>query len=198
MFVTTAFAATNGALAARTQATAGTVVPHAGSEETFPPFDGTLFPSQLLWLLISFLAFYFFLKRVVIPHIAGTLEDRRGQIAGDLDKAAQLKGEADAAVAAYEQALAEARADAGKIAGKARDEAKAAADAERKMIEAGLDKKLAEAEARIAGIKSTALKDVGAVAEESAALIVQQLLGAAPSKGDIAAAVKAVNGQGLS
>ena len=87
----------------------------------FPPFDARPFPSQLLWLAITFGLFYLFLKKVVLPRIGGILEDRRDRIAQDLDQAARMKGEADAAVAAYEQELAEAKAKANAIGQQARD-----------------------------------------------------------------------------
>src|SRR5690606_7845773 len=102
----------------------------------FPPFEPTFFPSQLLWLAITFGLFYLFLQRVVMPRIGGILEVRRDRIAQDLDQAARLKDEADAAVAAYQQELAEARNKAGQIGQSARDSAKQEAEAERKRIEA--------------------------------------------------------------
>ena len=104
-----------------------------------------------------------------------------------------MKGEADAAISAYEQELASARSKAGQIGQEARDTAKAEAEAERKGSEASLEKKLAAAEARITSIKDAAMKDVGAIAEETATLLVEQLVGKA-AKADIAAAGKAVKG----
>jgi F-type H+-transporting ATPase subunit b len=127
----------------------------------------------------------------MLPRMAAIIETRQQRISGDLENAARLKDEADAAIAAYEQALAEARARAHEIGQKARDEAKAKADAERRDLEAGLESRLAEAETRVASVKQAVLKDVGAVAEETAALIVERFLGQAPAKADIAAAVKA-------
>ena len=120
-----------------------------------------------------------------------TLETRSGRISADLDQAARLKEETDAAVAAYEQGLAEARANANAIGQKARDEAKAKAEAARKDVEAGLEKKLAEAESRIATIKAGAMKDVGAIAETTASAILEHLVGKA-DKAEIASAVKSV------
>src|SRR5690554_2149411 len=84
-------------------------------EPTFPPFDTSTYASQLLWLAITFGLFYLFLNKVVLPRIGGILEVRSGRIAQDLDEAAKLKEEADAAVAAYEQELADARAKANAI-----------------------------------------------------------------------------------
>ena len=193
MFVTSAYA--EDAVPAATgegQTTAGTAVPAEGGhgKAVFPPFDPATFSSQLVWLAITFGLFYLFLKKVAMPRIASILDVRSNRIAQDLDQAAKLKGEADTAVAAYEQELAEAKINANSIGQKARDEAKAEADAARKDVEAGLEKKLVEAEARIATIKASAMKDVGAVAETTATAILESLVGKA-DKGEVAAAVKA-------
>jgi F-type H+-transporting ATPase subunit b len=199
MFVTTAHAeeaapaAQSGTATSPDAAHAGTEVPSAGGHETFPPFDAATYPSQLLWLAITFGLFYVFLKKAVVPRIGGVLEERSGRITADLDRAARLKDEADAAVAAYEQELAEAKARANTIGQEARDAAKAEAETARKSVEAGLEAKLAEAESRIATIKSAAMKDVGAIAENTAAAIVERLLGKA-DKADVAAAVKSAAG----
>ena len=159
--------------------------------EVFPPFDSSTYASQVVWLAITFGLFYLFLKRVIVPRLGGILETREARIAGDIEQAAKMKTEADAAIAAYEQELAEARANANTIGQQARDEAKAEAEAKRKSVEEGLEQKLSEAEARVAKIKDAAMKDVGAIAEDTAAAIVSALGGKA-AKADIASAVKSV------
>jgi F-type H+-transporting ATPase subunit b len=161
----------------------------AHAESGFPPFETSTYPSQLLWLAITFGLFYLFLQKVVLPRIGGVLEVRRDRIAQDLDQAARMKEEADASVAAYEQELAEARNKANTIGQSARDKAKADAEAERKAAEADLETKLTGAERRIASIRDAAMSDVGAIAEETASAIVEQLLG----KSDKAAIKAAVN-----
>lgn len=187
MFVAPAFAAEE------TEAHTEAGGDHAASA-SFPPFDSSTFPSQLLWLAITFGLFYLFLKRVVMPRIGGILEVRSDRIAQDLDQAARMKEEADAAIAAYEQELADAKTKANTIGQGARDAAKAEAAAERKQVEASLDARLAEAEARIALIKDAAMSDVGQIAEDTAGAIVQQLIGAKADKAAVAAAVKATRG----
>ncbi|MFC3208825.1 MAG: F0F1 ATP synthase subunit B [Mesorhizobium sp.] len=170
----------------------GTEVPaNAAHESSFPPFDPATFASQIFWLAITFGLFYLFLKRVVMPRLAGIFDTRSSRIAQDLDQANRLKGEADAAVAAYEQELAEAKANANTIGQQARDTAKAGAESSRKKIEAELEAKLADAESRIASIKASAMKDVGAIAESTAGAILEQLVGNS-DKAAVAAAVKSV------
>lgn len=189
MFVAPAFAQeSNGDHQLQTELAVET---HEGTG-VFPPFDSTHFASQIVWLAITFGLFYLFLKKVLVPRIGGIIETRNGQIAQDLEEAARMKAEADAAVAAYEQELADAKAKANAIGQQARDAAKADAEAERKKVEAELESKLAGAEARIALIKDEAMRDVGQIAEDAASAIVQQLVGSAADKSAIAAAVKAV------
>ena len=159
----------------------------------FPPFDPSHFPSQILWLAITFGLFYLFLKKVVLPRIGGILEVRSDRIAQDLEQAARMKGEADAAVAAYEQELAEAKANANAIGQKARDGARADADAERKRVEAELEQKLVAAEANIASIKAKAMGEVGGIAEDTATEIVRELVGGNVDRAGISAAVKAAS-----
>lgn len=197
MFVTTAYAlsataaegaaATNAAEATHTE----TGVPH---KESFPPFDPSHFPSQLLWLAITFGIFYYLIAKVVTPRLGGIIAVREGRISADLAEANRMKIEADAAVAKYEQELAEARAKAQAIAAQARDTEKAKANAERTALEADLAKKIAGAEASIAEIKTRALSEVETVAQDTAAEIVEQLTGVSVTKADAASAVKAAKG----
>ena len=160
-----------------------------GGGNNFPPFDSSTFTSQLLWLAITFGLLYYLMAKVALPRISGILEVRSDRIAQDLGEAERLKDESDAAIAAYEQELAEARSSAHGIAQEARDKAKAEADAERSKVEAGLANKLAKAESRISDIKQEALKDVNAIASETAELLVSQLIGGKASKSEITKAV---------
>lgn len=167
-----------------------TGVAHGEESGIFPPFDASTFPSQVLWLAITFGIFYLIMSKIIVPRVGSILETRHDRIAQDLDEAARLKTEADTAISTYEQELADARTKGHAIAAEARDAAKAKADAERLKIEESLNGKIAAAETRIAGIKDKALADVGAIAEETAAAVIEQLIGGKTTKTEIAAAVK--------
>ncbi len=157
----------------------------------FPPFDSSTFPSQILWLVITFGLFYLFMQRVVLPRIASILETRRDRIAQDLNEANRLKEEADQAFAAYEQDLADAKGKAHEIAQAARDSAKADADAERSKLEAEVTEKIEKAEAEIAEVTKKALAEVDTIAADTTSAIVKQLIGGTVTKASANAAVKA-------
>ncbi|MCE9649974.1 MAG: F0F1 ATP synthase subunit B' [Parvibaculum sp.] len=137
--------------------------------ETFVP--------QLVWLAIVFLVLYVLMARIALPRIGSVIEGRRERILSDLDQAAQSKAQTDAAIAAYEKALAEARAKAHGIAQATRDALAAETERKRLDIEGKLNEKIAAAEAAIKATKQTALGNVRTVAVDVAGAIVSQLLG---------------------
>jgi F-type H+-transporting ATPase subunit b len=188
MFVTAAFAQEH---AAGTAGEVAAEVAVAADEHgyQFPPFDSTTFASQLFWLAITFFVLYFVIARVAVPRIATILADRRGRIAADIETAERMKAESEAAGAAYEKSLAEARAGAGVIAEQARAEARAAAEAERGKVEGQLNRKLAAAEAEIAAIKARAVSEVGTIARDAASAIVKALVDAEPAAREVDEAV---------
>ncbi len=152
--------------------TAGTEQPE---HKSFPPFDATHFASQLFWLAVTFLVFFWLITKVVVPRISGILANRQGRISADIAEAERAKESTEKAAAAYEKQLADARAGAFRIAEEARGKAKAEADVTRAKIEADLNQKLAAAESRIGDIKAKALADVGAIAGEAAEAVVKSL-----------------------
>jgi F-type H+-transporting ATPase subunit b len=161
----------------------------AAEHGTFPPFDPSTFGSQLFWLAVTFGLLYYIMKRAALPRIARILEERKDRIADDFAEAERLRQETDEAIAAYEQALAEARQKAHRIAQSARDAAKEEVDGEREELEAGLDEKVRAAEARIAEVKESALAEVDGIAREAAAAMVEVLIGSGAKAGEIAGAV---------
>jgi F-type H+-transporting ATPase subunit b len=146
---------------------------------------------QLIWLVITFGVLYLLMKWVALPKIGSVIEMRQGRIAGDLEAADKLRRETQEAIAAYEQALAEAKARAHGIAQEARNRLKDEVAAERTALERDLSAKSAEAEAQIHQAKVSALKEVNAVASDTATEIVRRLIGIAPTKPEVSAAVAA-------
>jgi F-type H+-transporting ATPase subunit b len=164
-------------------------VSHSETGGVFPPFDTQTFPSQLVALVIAFVLFYALLAKVALPKVGAVIDNRQKRIADDFAEADRLKTESEAAVVAYEKALADARSRAQAIAAKTRQEQAAQAEAARKSLEDKLHGQLAEAEKTIAATKRTAMTNVRAIAQDAAAAIVEQLLGKAPSEQALAEAV---------
>lgn len=172
--------------------THATTEAHGGEDHAgvFPPFDPATFPSQLLWLAISFGALYLLMSRVALPRISGILDNRKALIDGDLAAADAARLKTDAAIAAYEAALAAAKSKAQGIANESRNAIQADLAAKRTAVEADLSGKVTEAEARIAATKAEALTHVDEIAAETAQSVVTQLIGDIPTESVRAAVAK--------
>src|SRR5713226_2393340 len=164
-------------------------IPPSEHGRKFPPFDAQSFASQLLWFALTFIALYLLMSRVALPRIGSILEERRRRIADDLAQAQRLKGESDAAIAAHEKALSEARNRAQTLANETRAKASAAAEARRREVDAKLHAHIAEAEKTIAEKRLAAMGNVRNIASEAAGAIVERLTGISPASEEVAQAI---------
>jgi F-type H+-transporting ATPase subunit b len=162
-----------------------------GHKAPFPPFQKDTFASQLVSLLVAFVALYLIVSRIALPRVGSLLDARQNAIEGDLAAAQKLKDESDAALKAYESELAAARSRAQAISAETREKLNAAAEAQRKTLEEQLSVKLAEAEKTIASTREAAMSNVRGIAAEAAAAIVQRLTGLMPDGKAVDSAVDA-------
>jgi len=160
-----------------------------GHKAPFPPFQKETFASQLVSLLIAFVALYLIVSRFALPRVGKTIDDRQAKIEGDLAEAQKLKEQSDGALKAYESELAAARARAQAISNETREKLNAASEAERKSLEERLSHKLADAEKTIASTRQRAMTNVRGIATDTAAAIVQRLIGLAPDSKSVEHAV---------
>jgi F-type H+-transporting ATPase subunit b len=162
-----------------------------GHKAPFPPFQKDTFASQLVSLLVAFVALYLIVSRIALPRVGSLLDERQNKIEGDLAEAQKLKDASDGALKAYETELAAARARAQAIGTETREKLNAAADTERKTLEERLSVKLAEAEKTIASTREAAMSNVRAIAADAATAIVQRLAGVKPDGKSVKKAVDA-------
>jgi F-type H+-transporting ATPase subunit b len=167
-------------------------IPAAEHGRGFPPFDSQSFASQILWLALTFIALYLLMSRLALPRVQGILDARSRRIDEDVGQAQALKEQSDAALAAHEQALNEARARAQALANERRERAVAAAEARRREVEAKLNAHIGEAETSIAEKRTAAMVNVRGIAAEAATAIVERLTGKAPTSEQVSEAVSTV------
>ncbi|HXQ84442.1 MAG TPA: F0F1 ATP synthase subunit B' [Xanthobacteraceae bacterium] len=162
---------------------------HPAGHGAFPPFQSEHFPSQLLWLAVCFVLLYALMSRIALPRIGSILAERSRLIRDDLKAAESFKEQSDAAHAAYDKALADARARAQSIASSTRQRQASEAQAAQKLLEAQLHERLAAAEQSIAATRAAAMGNVRTIAADTASAIVERLIGKAPTAHEVAAAL---------
>ena len=103
----------------------------AGGEHaaSFPPFDASLFPSQIFWFVLTFGVLYVIVSTFIVPSVSGVLATRAKTLKTDLDEAAQKGADAQSAREAMEKAVAKARAEARAMIDAARADMQAKLDA---------------------------------------------------------------------
>ncbi|MEO8557537.1 MAG: F0F1 ATP synthase subunit B' [Rhodospirillales bacterium] len=160
--------------------------------EGLPQLDPKSFAPQLIWLAITFIALYIAMSRVVLPRIGNTIMRREEKIVSDLDRAQALRNEATNVLAAYEQAMADARGEAQGIV-RAASEAMAAESAKRGAeMGAKVAQQIKGAETRIAAARSQALDQLRQVAGDVALAAVAKLTDTKPDADRVKSAVDRV------
>jgi F-type H+-transporting ATPase subunit b len=159
-----------------------------------PQLDFGTFPNQIFWLLVTLIVIYFVLSRVALPRIGSVLAERKGTITNDLAAAEELKQKAVEAEAAYQTALATARAEAAKIVAQAKADIQKDLDKATAKADADIAAKTAESEASIAETRAGAADAVKAVARDTVEALVAALGGAVDAKALTAAVTARLKG----
>lgn len=161
-------------------------------EAGMPQFDFSTFPSQIFWLAVTITALFFLLNKMVVPRVSGILTEREDKISGDLSKAEELKAETEEAIATYEKALAEARAQAQEVMKETADAISKMSEEKNAEVSARLATQIQEGEKKIQQAKSEAMGDIRSIVEQTAVAAVDKLAGVSPAEADLAKAVDAV------
>jgi len=140
-----------------------------------PQLDITTWPSQLFWLVVTFVIGYVLISSLVAPSISSVLENRSTKISDDLETAKKAQYNSKEVYTSYEETLSEARSQAAIAAAKALEEAKA----ETASRDAAINKKLAasakKAEARLSKMRDEALSSLEDLATETSQKIIAEL-----------------------
>ena len=155
-----------------------------------PQLDPSLFPTQLFWLFVTFLALFLVAWKVALPRITEVLDARQTRIDGDLEKAQALKSEAEEVMAAYEKTLAAATTEAqdihrGMVQSLTAERTRRQEDLSRKLSE-----QTREAESRIAGEKQRAVENIRDAALDVVQSATNRLIGVDVAEADADRAIR--------
>ena len=155
-----------------------------------PQFEFQHWFGQIVYLIFLFALLYFLIAKVFAPRLRRVFDEREQTISGAIATARQVQaeaaGQAEAAKAEVEAARSSSRATAAAAKARVAEDANARAAAEEAVVNA----RIAEAEAAIGKTRDAAMTNVGAIASDTAAAIVERLTGKAPTAAEATAAVK--------
>ena len=156
-----------------------------------PQLDPASFPSQLFWLAVCFGTMLLVLSVLVLPRITRTLATRQDHIDADLEAAESLRADAQAALAAYDAALQQARNNALALAQNMRAEIQAETDRQKAELDTRLAEEAQKADATLKAARDTALAGLDAAARDVVGDVMQAVGLGAPGDSEIDAALKA-------
>jgi F-type H+-transporting ATPase subunit b len=154
-----------------------------------PQLDVSTFAPQLIWLAISFIALYLLMSRLGLPRVDAIIEARRKRLDDDLARAAAMKAEAEAVIAAYQRTLAEARAQAQATIKERTDRFAAEAAGRQRQLAEALAEQTRAAEREIGAAKERAFTEIRNVAVDVARSVTEKLTGSAADEAKLAPAV---------
>jgi F-type H+-transporting ATPase subunit b len=154
-----------------------------------PQLDFSTFPTQLFWLAVTFIILYVLMKWLALPRLAAAIEGRRNRLDDDLARAARLRSEAEAVIAAHQKALTAARAEAQTRMRETSEQlALEAADRQRQITEA-LTRQIVAAERDIAAARARATSELRGVVVDVAQSVAEKLAGVPVDQQTVAIAV---------
>jgi F-type H+-transporting ATPase subunit b len=156
-----------------------------------PQLNPANFPSQLFWLVVSFITLYFMLFGVALPRVEQVMQARDGRISWDISKADELRNESNALLANVDRLLDRTRAQAQEIVTRTSGEGQAAAKMLMARFESDIERRTRESEQRVLSAKNKALAELGQSAVEITQDLSQRLAGVSIEPSRVAAAVEA-------
>ncbi|MCI0601295.1 MAG: F0F1 ATP synthase subunit B' [Beijerinckiaceae bacterium] len=170
-----------------------TEVPGGGhGDAAFPPFDPVNFTPMLVWLALTFGALYLLMAKVALPRVQDILQSRAHKISEDIAEADIFRARSEEASAAHDKLIADAKSKALALAQETHAKLHAETEAKRAALESELNGRLAASEAQIVEMKARAMTNVGSIANDAAAAIVQRITGKPADQAAIARAVAAI------
>jgi F-type H+-transporting ATPase subunit b len=138
---------------------------------------GTIYFSQLIWLLVVFGLIYFIIGRWMLPRIEGTIHARNDKIKDDLVAAERARAEAETIETRYNSEMASAHDTARGEVQTATTNALRETEARLKDSQAAVEAKIATATADLDTARSGALGQIEAAAAEAVRDIVKLVSG---------------------
>lgn len=152
-------------------------VGHAEGDGGLPQFDPQWFPSQIFWLVVTFVIMYVVFSGKILPDISGILEKRRSHVEGDLETADRIRKEADVIQASFESNLTHARNESKRLVNDVHATMKSRAESQIASLKDKAEKDMGNLEARLQAAKKDAMAEMATIAAEVASEAAAKIIG---------------------
>lgn len=150
---------------------------HAEGGAGLPQFDPSTFPTQIFWLVVTFVLMYIIFSGRILPDISGILENRRVQIDSNLETADRLRKEADSVQSSYESQLDHARDESKRMVNEIRTNMKAKSETQLQGLREKAESNMHALEVRLQATKNEAMEQMTTIAAEVASEAAAKIIG---------------------
>ena len=163
----------------------------AKSAETggMPQLNPEFWFSQIFWLTITFGILFIILSKFILPKIRNNLESRKSQIMENIEIADNQKTKSEKNLKEYDKIILDAKDNAKKTFNLAKEKIQLDLGKERKKIESELNSEIEDAENEIKDLKKSSPEKISLIAVDTAAEIIQKLIGVEVNKSNVSAIV---------
>ncbi len=159
--------------------------PAQAAKGGMPQLDPTWIASQLFWLAVTFMVLYALTAWNIIPKVSHVLNMRDKALRDNLSAAGANKEEAEAARAAFEKAIIDARRNSAQTIALVQAESNSALAAQQAELDATLKEQMHASNATIALSLARVKSEIAPAAASLASEICSKLLGQNISDADI-------------
>lgn len=147
-----------------------------------PQFDIAWFPSQIFWLLISFLILYTAMRYFLLPPLQEIIQKREQKIQSILRQADKLNAEADKIIQSYQAYINEATAYSAQIVQTAHNDISSAYSAQENILSQRLQSDSAVAEKEVRQQRASVLEELGSITTQFIQILMNSVYGLKPKK----------------
>jgi F-type H+-transporting ATPase subunit b len=147
----------------------------AYAAEGMPQFNAKTFPSQLFWLVISFLVLYFFITFLVLPRIRENIRLRKNKISNDIERAENLRDQTEKILTEYNKKIEVAKTKAKNLIKNSAKKADEDLNIQMAGFKKQIDKKLSATELQLNEYKKESLKKLSESSSNVASVIIKKI-----------------------
>ena len=154
-----------------------------------PQLNPEFWFSQIFWLTITFGILFIVLSKFILPKIRNNLEIRKSQIMENIEIADKQKIKSEKNLKEYDKIIFDAKENAKKTFNLAKEEIQLDLSKEREKIENELNSEIDDIENEIKDLKKSSPEKINLIAVDTAAEIIQKLIGVEANKSNVSAIV---------
>ncbi len=155
------------------------------SAEGMPQFNAETFPSQLFWLVITFISLYICMNFLILPRIRNNIRLRKNKILNDVERAELLKEQIEKTINDYNSKIMQAKNQADENTRIAIEKANRDFTTQLDNVKKRVLQKINKSEEEIKSYKKNIEKEIHEASINISSSIVEKVIGKGLSKSDI-------------